>query len=318
METMKSARAVMAMVLALVGFTFAQMQYSLWIEPDANLDPNVTTPAMLQRLQRPDPVSLVSLTANDTSTVAAVKRDPYGNFVAIPSNAVWTVIGDTGIVRISTPYGPYLCMIESLNYGNTFIRLSDTIGSLADTVPVSVSGGVKARLKVVNALTRENVTSVTLNVGQEITLQVIGTSFTFPDTNIWVDVTGTWTITPTVVASGLPLPTTKSSEFYFKPTIPGSFIITVTVGSGVMLDSISIPVTVSPADGLRSLPFANALEKRNLVFEYFNLRGQKIRDVGTARVNAVVLERIIGPGGKANMMRKVMGIGSVSRIRNLQ
>jgi fibro-slime domain-containing protein len=113
------------------------VNYNVWIEPDTNIDPNSTSVAMLNRLRHPAPVSLVSIPqSGGIVTVAAVKRDPDGNFVKFPSNAIWQVIGDTGIIRISTPDKPYLCLIEGLKYGNTLIRLSDTNGSVADTMAV--------------------------------------------------------------------------------------------------------------------------------------------------------------------------------------
>jgi fibro-slime domain-containing protein len=112
------------------------MIYHLYIEPDTNInpkDPNVGT-----RLYIPDTVSLVSISQDDTGahSVAAILRDKYGNFVRFSRNAVWQVVGDTGIVGISTPDKAYVCAIVGLKPGTTFIRLSDDSGSVPDTVAV--------------------------------------------------------------------------------------------------------------------------------------------------------------------------------------
>ena len=115
------------------------MQYSLWIESDTNIG---WQKYGIARLNTPAPVPLVSIPTNGgVVIVAAVKRDKYGNFVGFPSNALWQVIGDTGIIHLSCPEKPYLCAIEGLEYGSTLIRLSDDSGSLADTVPVENGHG---------------------------------------------------------------------------------------------------------------------------------------------------------------------------------
>ena len=112
------------------------MIYHLYIEPDTNINPN--DPHIGTRLWVPDTVSLVSISQDDTGahTVAAVLRDKFGNFVRFSRNALWQIIGDTGIVEISTPDKPYVCAIAGLKPGTTYIRLSDDSGSVPDTVLV--------------------------------------------------------------------------------------------------------------------------------------------------------------------------------------
>jgi fibro-slime domain-containing protein len=107
--------------------------YHLYIEPDTNI----------KQMNRPDTVSLVSISQGDSSRhyVAAVLRDKFGNFVRFSLNAVWQVIGDTGIVGISTPDKPYLCAVTGLKPGTTYIRLSDDSGSVPDTVMVDNKNG---------------------------------------------------------------------------------------------------------------------------------------------------------------------------------
>lgn len=177
------------------------VKYTLWIEPDTNIDRNGTTPQMLSRLRSPDPVTQIGfLNKGDIAAFAAVKRDQFGNFVGFPSNAIWQVIGDTGIIRISTPVKPYLLTMEGLKYGDTFIRVSDDSGSIADTVKVRV--------------------------------------------------------------------------LFFS--------------------------------SLERLSITKALAKAKVIREYYNLRGQKLRSFGNSRVDGIVLERIIGPGGKASMRKNLV------------
>jgi fibro-slime domain-containing protein len=109
------------------------MTYHLYIEPDTNV--------MLSHPNNPDTVSLVSISQDDTAarTVAAVLRDKFGNFVRFSSNAVWQIVGDTGIIAISTPNKPCVCSIRGLKPGTTYLRLSDDSGSVSDTVRVDNS-----------------------------------------------------------------------------------------------------------------------------------------------------------------------------------
>jgi fibro-slime domain-containing protein len=112
------------------------MTYHLYIEPDTNINPN--DPPVGTRLYVPDTVSLVSISQGDTGAhcVAAVLRDKYGNFVRFSSNALWQVVGDIGIIAVSTPGKPYVCAITGLKPGTTYVRLSDDSGSVPDTVMV--------------------------------------------------------------------------------------------------------------------------------------------------------------------------------------
>lgn len=299
-------------------FVTIKPKYKLWIEPDTNIDPNGTAPQMLARLRNPDPVTLVSLNCKGViDTVVAVKRDQYGNFVGFPSNVVWQVVGDTGIVRISTPVKPYLCNIEGMNYyGNTFIRVSDDSGSIADTVParIPISGEI-TKIKLVNTVTGEAISSININVGQEISIKVMNWISTDPDTTHWFDVSGLWTLTPDVYAAQYPLPPASMNAWSFKPTMAGGpSVLTVTTGSGVTQRTVSIPVTVSSDLSLERLSITKAFEKAKSIREYYNLRGQKLRGFGNSRVDGIVLERVIGPDGKVSVDKKFLGPDS--RMRN--
>jgi fibro-slime domain-containing protein len=177
------------------------MTYHLYIEPDTNINPNDHSAASLARLTNPDKVLLVSISQDDTvaHSVAAILRDKFGNFVRFSSNALWQVIGDTGIVGISTPNKPYVCAITGLKPGTPYIRLSDDSGSVPDTVMVD---------------NRHAKTSVRLVVRpNRLTLKTI--------------------------------------------------------------------------------------------HEYYNLRGQKLPLYGIRHVDGIVLERIVEPSGKVNMVKKI-------------
>ncbi len=301
------------------------VKYALWIEPDTNIDPNGTTPQILSRLRSPDPVSQVGFSKNgDIAAIAAVKRDQYGNFVGFPSNALWQVIGDSGVVRISTPAKPYLCMIEGLNYGKTLIRLSDDSGSFPDTVPVeNYYDSCITKIKLVNAVTGRKIDSVYINTDQDITIKVMGVLSTDPTQNNWIDVTGSWSLNPGDIAVLNPLPPSPAGQWVFSPIKPCASLLTVTVRSGPAPLSITIPVTVFTCAGpiplsdcanvKRPMEISRA-EKEKVIREYYNLRGQKLQGFANSRLGGIVLERVIGHGGTMSVNKRFLGTDS--RMRN--
>ena len=111
----------------------------LYIEADTNIDPKVTTSAMLNRLVTPAPIRLMTLLPKDSQTIVAVMRDKFGNFIEFCTTAKWQVIGDSGVVTLSTTGKPYLCNVKAISDGATaLIRLSDVIGSYPDTLSVLI------------------------------------------------------------------------------------------------------------------------------------------------------------------------------------
>jgi hypothetical protein len=289
----------------------ANTAYKVWVEPDTDINVHEIN----ARLYTPLPVdSLVLDGPGDQKTLAAVKRDQFGNFVGFPSNVIWRVVGDTGVIRITTTAKPYLCMLDGLQYGNTLIRLSDTSGSILDTVPVRVSPGYITKINFVNVVTHEDITSININSTEEITIMVKGVLSTDPDTNHFVDITGSWSLANNVFMSSYPLPTMSASQWCFSPSKPGGpSMLTVTTGAGATLRSVSIPLTVytcapsSPATGCAGVErpsIARPLEKVKTVNEYYNLRGQKLRGFGKAHVDGIVFERTIGPNGTASVKKR--------------
>jgi fibro-slime domain-containing protein len=195
--------------------------YRVWIEPDANIDPNVTTPAMLNRLRNPAHVSLVTMTPSETqTTVFAVVRDQFGNFIRFANNAQWSEVPITdSLIQVTNGTPPYIGLIDR---------------------PTAVSGTTRIRVSAKDLVT----------------------------------------------------------------------------GIDCKPDTTMVMIQAAPLSEWSSI--VKAIERVRPVYEYYNLRGQRLRELGAARVNSVVLERIMGPGGKANVTRKILGTGSESRIRNRQ
>lgn len=110
----------------------------LYIETDTNIDPKVTTPAMVNRLRNPAPIGRIALQAKDRLTIAAIVRDAYGNFIGFCKTAKWQVIGDSGIVSLSIQDKPYLCNVGAEGDGAVLIRLSDDSASHPDSLRVNV------------------------------------------------------------------------------------------------------------------------------------------------------------------------------------
>lgn len=102
--------------------------YRVWIEPDANINPNGTMPQMLARLRSSDRVSLVQLLPSQTQdTVYGVARDLYGNFTRLASNALWTEVPVIkSMVQVTNGTPPYVGLIDRTiaDSGTTMVRVS--------------------------------------------------------------------------------------------------------------------------------------------------------------------------------------------------
>jgi hypothetical protein len=109
-------------------------------------------------------------------------------------------------------------------------------------------GSYTEKLKLVNAVTHQDITAISINSDQDITLMVLGVLSTDPDTSDWIDVTGLWTLTPDVFGSSFPLPSYNAGQWHFSPGKPGGPAnLTVSTGSGATLTTVTIPVMVTPA-----------------------------------------------------------------------
>jgi fibro-slime domain-containing protein len=80
--------------------------------------------------------------------IYAVLRDAYGGFAGFDTNVTWEELGDSGIVKLTTTAHPYICLVEKIRQGTTYV-LCKSGGSTVGTVKVMVRPGTK----VVNPVT---------------------------------------------------------------------------------------------------------------------------------------------------------------------
>jgi hypothetical protein len=91
----------------------------------------------------PNPVdSIVLSDVMPSMDIYAVRRDKYGSFAGFDSTVTWEEFGDSGIVKI-TPLGkPYVCRVEKVRQGTTYV-LCKSGGFTVGTVKVIVHPGTK-------------------------------------------------------------------------------------------------------------------------------------------------------------------------------
>ena len=287
------------------------MTCRLLIEPDTNINPADRSAASLARLLYPDKVPLISFdNSNSSVTVAAVVRDPYGNFIGFCKNAIWRVIGDTGVLKLSQPDKPYLCRIERTVWGHVGVTLSDDSSSIPDAVPVYVPACCEMwKIRLVNAENGQQIDSIALNLGEEITLNLEGKSSV--DTTRWIDVMGKWSLSPSI-PSDSPVPAGEAGTWKFSPLAAGDAMLTVTVWAGIRMVAFPLNIQVHVVSNLKLLVGRSRIfvSRKKEMAEYYNLRGQKLPLRGIRHADGIVLERIIQPDGKANFRKIIPEIKS--------
>jgi fibro-slime domain-containing protein len=224
--------------------------YRVWIEPDTNINPNDFSPASLARLQNPDHVSLVTISdTTSQANVFGVVRDQFGNFVGFATTALWSEYGaHLGIANVSASTPQYVGLIQRITgvFGTTQAKVSEPSIVNFDTTTVSILNGYIKQLRFVNVATNQPITGININTDQDITVKLQGILST-DATNTWIDVTGTWTLTPGI-ASANPIPTGIAGSWTFSPTVPGGpSQLAATTGTGAHVVTTQIPVTVTPA-----------------------------------------------------------------------
>jgi fibro-slime domain-containing protein len=223
--------------------------YKLWIEPDANINVNDRTAASLARLQNSDHVSLVTIADNQTqATVVGVVRDKFGNFTRFATNAIWADTLPAGLATVTggtLKYNGIIARVNTTTFGNTHAKASET-NLLFDTTSVSILNGYIKQLQFVNVATGQALTGININTDQDISVKLQGILSTDPS-NTWIDVTGTWTLTPGI-ASANPIPTGIAGSWTFSPTVPGGpSKLAAATGTGTHIATDTIPVVVTPA-----------------------------------------------------------------------
>ncbi len=207
----------------------------LWIEADTTISG--------AELRDPNPVNLVTLTSSfSSSSVAAVARDIYGNFVRLAgSSAAWTC-SDTSIVIVTAAPGrPYLAVLQAKPgvTGEARVSVSEP-GLTGDTVEVNVHAGpVEGSLRLVDAATRAPVPRIDIATDDTVELGLLAVLST-GDTLPW---SGAWQLSPGLTYDGAD-PPSNGPEWVFRPNAPGSGWLVVS--SGALRDSIPVTVYASP------------------------------------------------------------------------
>jgi fibro-slime domain-containing protein len=225
--------------------------YKVWIEPDANIDPNNRTPASLTRLQNPDHVPLVTISETTSQAIVyGVVRDSFGNFTRFANNALWSESPPLGIATVNPSSPQYRGIIARVNdstFGTTHAKVAEAAVPHFDTTTVSILNGYIKQLRFVDVATGLPITGIDITTDQAITVKLQGILSTDSTNSHWIDVTGTWTLAPDI-ASSTPIPTGDAGSWSFNPTVPGGpSQLTAVTGTGATIASVQIPVTVRVA-----------------------------------------------------------------------
>ncbi len=263
----------------------------------------------LSSLSAPMDSIVLSPPTDTLREIAAVFRDKYGNFLGFDSGVTWQVPNDSGIIRIETPPDtPYVCRIESRKSGVTYV-VCRKAGLTIGTMKVMVRTGSPApnpdivKVRVINALTDVPVDSVVLILGQNITLQLQGVLY--PDSATWVDIYGTWVFDPHIPSMDqLPL---SYSFITFSATDTGSWTLSILVPSaaqGAAVGPIHLRV-VQNSNKVINQYHQLTIGQKQVVREYYSLRGQKLPFYGVGHAEGIVLERIIQSDGKSTIRKSI-------------
>jgi fibro-slime domain-containing protein len=223
--------------------------YRVWIEPDANINPNDNSAASLARLRRPDHVPLVTISDTQSqATVFGVVRDSFGNFTRLATNALWSDTLPPGIATISASTPKDVGLIQRITgvFGATHAKASET-GLAFDTTTVNIFNGYIKQLRFVDVSTGQALTGININTDQDVNVKLQGILSTDASNN-WIDVTGAWSMAPNI-ASAPSIPAGNAGSWDFSPTVPGGpSQLTATTGSGthVVTAQIAVTVTVAP------------------------------------------------------------------------
>ena len=238
-------------VQTVVVYVKSGADYKVWIEPDANINPNDGSAASLARLRHPDHVPLVIISdTQNVATVDGVVRDMFGNFTHLATAAQWNeypIGNDTATVTASTPQ--YVGLIQRIPgvFGTTHAQAQQAGILLWDTTTVDILNGYIKQLRFVNVATGLPIDSITINTDQGITIKLQGILST-DTTNTWIDVTGTWSLAPNIPSDN-PIPTTAAGSWMFSPSVPGGpsqLTATTVTTHGVVTAQIPVNVTRAP------------------------------------------------------------------------
>jgi|SRR5271157_459941 len=108
--------------------------------------------------------------------------------------------------------------------------------------PPNEPGYVK-QIRLVDVTTGQPLSSLSMNLNDNITIGIQGI-LSIDTTNTWIYVYGEWSLAPNI-SSADPIPTSMASQWDFSPTAAGGpSQLTVTVGTGIHIFKVQIPVVV--------------------------------------------------------------------------
>ena len=202
----------------------------------------------ISKLYTPVRLGLVSMdSATNLDTVFAVTYDKYnnysglGNYAGFATSAIWTS-RDTSSVLVSPAPGSAFEGILQRNTRNpdsAVVQASQT-GLLPDSITVKLQSGFPIAIRLVNnagvAVTRDS-----MNTDQDTTLIIQVQWSNAP--GVWVDGTGTWSLSPNTITWTNPPPSGLTGSWTLSPNQPGNENLTVTAGT----ISTTIPLIITPA-----------------------------------------------------------------------
>ena len=204
----------------------------------------------ISNLYTPIRLSLVSMdSATNFDTLYAVTYDIYknynglGNYSGFATNAVWTSRDTTSVKANSAAGIAYEGILQrnTRNLASTIVQASQT-GLSPDSVTVQLQSGSPIGIQLVNSL-GVVITKDSMNTDHDTTLIVQVQWSNAP--GVWVNGTGTWSITPSpdLITWRNPLPSGLVGSWTLSPQNPGNDNLTVTAGA----QSVTIPLIITPA-----------------------------------------------------------------------
>lgn len=204
----------------------------------------------ITHLLSPIRLGLVSMdSATNLDTVFAVTYDAYnnyeglGNFSGFATSALWTSRDTTSVKAKPAPGLAFEGVLQrnTKNPASTIVQASQT-GLSPDSITVQLQSGFPIAIRLVNSAGVQ-ITRDSMNTDHDTTLIVQVQWSNAP--GVWVNGTGTWSITPSpdVITWKNPLPSGLVGSWTLSPQNPGNDNLTVTAGT----QSVTIPLIITPA-----------------------------------------------------------------------
>ena len=253
--------------------------------------------------------SIVLSPPNDTlREIAAVFRDKYGNFLGFDFGVMWQELNDSGIIKVQTPDTPYVCRIESRKPGVTYV-VCRKAGLTIGTVKVIVRPGAPACPCGMSLAIRPHNDTIIAS-GDSLRLAALILDDTAGIHHEY-DTLLAWSLVHNGIGGRLKTQSGSPNTFYsdsgtglYRIAVMCTDVSKFPVSWPLLNRSDTVNVTVAGFQGVvnRMTTRSSAKPPRTTV-EYYSLRGQKLTYYGIRHTDRIVLERIIGPDGNANIRR---------------